>query len=176
MSGKPAARVTDPTSCPLPGHGVNPIAAGSSDVLFDGLAAARQGDQSACGSPIVGEVASTVLINGKPAATVGSIGAHGNSIVSGSGTVIIGNAHTPAAFTPPAAMPLWAMVFDEQFRIVGSDGQPLANVPYHIKDETGRVYTGFSDASGHTPRIATSKQETLEVTTGVAALEKWSEA
>ncbi|PMZ46397.1 hypothetical protein C1X25_32135, partial [Pseudomonas sp. GW247-3R2A] len=49
MSGKPAARVTDPTACPLPGHGTNPIAAGSGDVFFDGLAAARQGDASACG-------------------------------------------------------------------------------------------------------------------------------
>lgn len=29
MSGKPAARVTDPTACPIPGHGVNPIVSGS---------------------------------------------------------------------------------------------------------------------------------------------------
>lgn len=42
MSGKPAARVSDPTACPLPGHGTNPIAAGSGDVFFDGLAAARE--------------------------------------------------------------------------------------------------------------------------------------
>lgn len=37
MSGKPAARVTDPTTCPLPGHGTNPIASGSGDVFFNGL-------------------------------------------------------------------------------------------------------------------------------------------
>ncbi|MBX8566006.1 PAAR domain-containing protein [Pseudomonas cichorii] len=176
MSGKPAARITDPTSCPQPGHGVNPIASGSPDVFFDGLAAARQNDKSACGSPIVGDVASTVLINGMPAATVGSTGAHGNNVISGSGTVIIGNTHTPADFIPPSAMPLWALVFDEQFRIIGDGGQPLANVPYHIKDESGRVYTGFSDESGRTPRIATSKEEMLEITTGVAALEKWEDA
>ena len=175
MSGKPAARITDPTSCPLPGHGVNPIAGGSSDVFFDGLAAARQDDESACGSAIVDNVASTVLINGRPAATVGSVGAHGNNIISGSSTVIIGNSHTPADFVPLVAMPLWALVFDEQFCIVGSDGQPLAHVPYYIKDESGRVYTGFSDESGRTPRVSTSKQEILEVTTGVAALEKWGD-
>lgn len=51
MSGKPAARLGDPTACPLPGHGSNPIAAGSPDVLFDGLPAARLGDVSACGGP-----------------------------------------------------------------------------------------------------------------------------
>ena len=33
MSGKPAARVTDPTDCPLPGHGSNPIVEGSGDVF-----------------------------------------------------------------------------------------------------------------------------------------------
>ena len=38
MSGKPAARVSDPTACPLPGHGSNPIVVGSADVFFDGLA------------------------------------------------------------------------------------------------------------------------------------------
>lgn len=43
---KPAARVTDPTACPIPGHGTNPIVSGSADVFFDGLAAARKTDTS----------------------------------------------------------------------------------------------------------------------------------
>jgi hypothetical protein len=30
---KPAARKSDPYSCPVPGHGTNPIAVGSSDVM-----------------------------------------------------------------------------------------------------------------------------------------------
>jgi uncharacterized Zn-binding protein involved in type VI secretion len=91
MSGKPAARISDPTSCPIPGHGTNPIAAGSPDVLFDGLSAARLSDPSACGSPISSDVSPTVFINGLNAATVGSVGAHGNTIIAGSGTVIIGS-------------------------------------------------------------------------------------
>lgn len=49
---KPAARKSDPSSCPVPGHGTNPIATGSSDVFFDGLAAARQGDSCSCGSAL----------------------------------------------------------------------------------------------------------------------------
>lgn len=91
MSGKPAARITDPTACPVPGHGTNPLVDGSPDVFYDGLSAARLGDKSACGSPITQAVASSVLINGKPAATLGSVGAHGNNVISGSGTVIIGD-------------------------------------------------------------------------------------
>ena len=90
MSGKPAARASDPTACPIPGHGTNPIVAGSPDVLFDSLPAARQGDPTACGSALASAVIPNVLINGKPATTLGTLGNHGNVVVGGSGTVIIG--------------------------------------------------------------------------------------
>lgn len=90
MSGKPAARLGDPTDCPKKGHGTNPIAAGSPDVLFDGIPAARMGDTTACGSSLVGAVIPSVLINGKPATTVGTTGNHGNPVIAGSGTILIG--------------------------------------------------------------------------------------
>ncbi len=74
MSGKPAARVTDPTTCPIPGHGTNPIASGSGDVFFNGLAAARLaaarlaaarlGDSCTCGQALSGAFSATVFING----------------------------------------------------------------------------------------------------------------
>lgn len=95
MNGKPAARITDPTSCPVSGHGNNPIASGSPDVIFDNLGAARQGDVTACGGELVGNIIPNVLINGKPAATLGSTGSHGDVVIGGSGTVIIGTNHTP---------------------------------------------------------------------------------
>lgn len=106
MSGKPAARQTDPVSCPLPGHSTNPIATGSPNVLFDNLPAARMSDTSACGSPIAGAVASTVLINGLPAATLGSTGGHGSVIIGGSGSVIIGDSPVAAHFTAPTSLAL----------------------------------------------------------------------
>jgi uncharacterized Zn-binding protein involved in type VI secretion len=105
MSGKPAARVTDPTSCPMPGHGTNPIVSGSPDVLFDGLAAARHNDQSACGAAIVGGVSATVFINGRNAAVQSSTGDHGSIIVGGSGSVIIGDTVTAAPVSAVSAMP-----------------------------------------------------------------------
>ncbi len=104
MSGKPAARLGDPTACPVPGHGNNPITAGSSDVLFDGLPAARMGDASACGGAMASAVIPTVLINGKPAAVAGSVGNHGNVVTAGSGTVVIGSSHNAAPFLAPAAL------------------------------------------------------------------------
>ncbi len=90
MSGKPAARITDPTVCPVSGHGTNSMVSGSSDVIFEGLGAARLNDTSACGSAITGGVSSTVFINGFNTATVGSVGAHGNTVTAGASTIIIG--------------------------------------------------------------------------------------
>ena len=90
MSGKPAARVSDPTACPIPGHGPNPIVAGSPDVLFDSLPAARMGDPTGCGSTLASAGIPTVLINGKPATVLGTVGSHGNPVIAGSGTVLIG--------------------------------------------------------------------------------------
>ena len=90
MSGKPAARLGDPTACPKTGHGTNPIASGSPDVLIDGIAAARMGDTTACGSSLVNGVAGTVLINGKPAAMLSTSGNHDNPVTAASGTVLIG--------------------------------------------------------------------------------------
>ncbi len=101
MSGKPAARLGDPTACPKTGHGTNPIASGSPDVFFDGLPAARAGDTTACGSTLTGNLIPNVLINGRPAVVQGSLGDHGSVVIGGSGTVIIGTSHTPAPFVPP---------------------------------------------------------------------------
>jgi len=105
MQGKPAARVSDPTACPVPGHGTSPIVSGSPDVFFDGLPVARQGDPSACGGALSGNLVPNVFINGLPVATLGSIGSHGNVVIGGSGTVIIGTAHA-AAPTSPISSPV----------------------------------------------------------------------
>lgn len=90
MSGKPAARLSDPTACPKKGHGPNAVASASSDVIIDGLPAARMGDATECGSAIVGAVSGTVFINGQNAAVAGSTGSHDDVITAGSGTVLIG--------------------------------------------------------------------------------------
>jgi uncharacterized Zn-binding protein involved in type VI secretion len=150
MSGKPAARLGDPTACPLPGHGTNPIAAGSPDVMFDSLPAARQGDPSACGGAMAGNVISNVLINGMPAATVGTVGGHGNVVMSGSGTVVIGTTHSPAQFLPPLPIPGG---FDEQFVLTDEVGVPLKNHHYLLVRANGSHEIGITDSSGLTHRV-----------------------
>ena len=155
MSGKPAARVSDPTACPLPGHGTNPIVAGSGDVFFDGLAAASQGDASACGGAMVGDLATTVLINGKPAATVGSAGTHGNKVTAGSGTVMIGNSHSPTPFVPPLPV-IIPGIFNRVFDFKTSDGRTVENLNYTMRSDSGIEKIG-STSTGMSGAFSTGK-------------------
>jgi uncharacterized Zn-binding protein involved in type VI secretion len=161
MSGKPAARVSDPTSCPLPGHGTNPIASGSSDVFFDGLAAARMNDKSACGSPITGGISSTVFINGLNAATIDSTGGHGNIVIGGSGTVIIGDTVVSAPFSGLLPMPVH---FSDKIKLVdGTTGEPMPNHGYAIQREDGSLEHGVSDSMGFTHMVSSHLAETIKI-------------
>ena len=144
---KPAARLTDPTSCPMPGHGAQAIATGSPDVFFDGLAAARKGDSCTCGSALVSGVSATVFINGKNAALVDSVGTHGDVVVGGSGTVIIGDSHTPAPFAPPIPLAIQKS-YGQLFSITDSEtGASLAFRDF-VVTVNGIETTGVTDANG----------------------------
>lgn len=161
MSGKPAARVSDPTACPIPGHGVNPIVAGSPNVLFDGLLAARMGDASACGGALVSAVIPTVLINGKPATTFGSVGSHGNVVIAGSGTVIIGTSGGGVAFMAPSPVVIKSG-FDRSFSLETKNGEPLLGLAYRIVSESGTTKQGSTAEAGITSSIYTGgKKEAL---------------
>jgi uncharacterized Zn-binding protein involved in type VI secretion len=160
MSGKPAARVSDPTACPLPGHGTNPITSGSPDVFFDGLSAARKTDSTACGSQIADNIITSVLINGLPAVVIGSLGNHGNAVTGGSGTVIIGNSGGGATFTP--IVPI-SFGFDEQFTLLDTEGEPVADFAYKVTTASGKVFRGVTNELGKTQRIPTSIIEELHL-------------
>ncbi|WP_460129765.1 PAAR domain-containing protein [Pseudomonas sp. H1_D05] len=161
MSGKPAARVTDPTACPLPGHGTNPIASGSPNVFFDGLAAARMTDKSACGSPITGAVSGTVFINGLNAAKLDSTGGHGNVVVGGSGTVIIGQSGGGAAFSGLLPMPVH---FTDRLQVVNeATGEPVPDHPYVIQRGDGSMEHGITNEQGFTHMVSSHLAETIKL-------------
>lgn len=101
--GKPAARQGDMHICPKvePGpvpHVGGPILEGSTDVLINGLPAARVGDAALCVGPAdkISSGSSTVFINGKPAARMGDSCAHGGKIIIGSSNVFIGDTSSPS--------------------------------------------------------------------------------
>ncbi|WP_122414185.1 PAAR domain-containing protein [Pseudomonas viridiflava] len=161
MSGKPAARITDPTACPISGHATNSLATGSSDVIFEGLGAARLGDTSACGSPINSGVSSSVFINGLNAATVDSVGAHGNIVTAGSSTIIIGDTFVPAPFSGLAPMPVH---FDDKIRLVDeTSGEPVPHHAYGVQRADGSIEHGISDAQGYTHRVSSHLAESIKL-------------
>lgn len=159
---KPAARLSDPTSCPIPGHGTNPITVGSPNVLFDGLPAARETDSSACGSPLVAGLSSTVIINGLHAATVSSSGAHGNTVIAGSGTVLIGDSHSAAPFQAPVPLQ-FSKTFAQVFAITDSEtSQPLAYRDF-VATVDGKEVFGMTDANGLAHVKAPSESSVISI-------------
>jgi len=178
MSGKPAARVSDPTACPIPGHGTNPIVAGSPDVLFDSLPAARMGDPTGCGSTLASAVIPTVLINGKPATVLSTVGSHGNVVVGGSGTVLIGTSGGGAAFSGITALAshLVQDVFDEKVLLIDSaSGAPITDYPYLAITSDGTRYSGRTDLQGNTQRMVTALASDISIFWGDEALYKQGE-
>lgn len=162
MPGKPAARVTDPTDCSLPGHDINSIVSGSSDVFFDDLPAAREGDVTECGSTLVTGFSTSVFINGKPAAIVGSAGGHGNQVISGSGTIIIGNSHTPAPVEWPAPVVIPG-TFNRVFEFETVSGRRVEGLTYRIVSESGKEESGVPDCGRSRCFSTHQKPEALTV-------------
>jgi uncharacterized Zn-binding protein involved in type VI secretion len=150
MAAKPAARLSDTNSCPLPGHGSNPIVAGSSDVLINNLPTARVGDTTACGDAISVGIPN-ILVNGKPIAFLGSATAHGGMIISGSGDVLVGSQGGGAAFNPVSLLtqltltPTWI-----SFDLADQHGQAYAHEPYVLTTADNATYQGQLDANGAT--------------------------
>lgn len=142
MSGKPAARLGDPTQCPQAGHGSQRLISGAADVLINGKPAARQGDISQCGSPLSSQLISNVLINGRPTAVLGSVGAHGDSITAGSPTVLIGNQPGSAESRAAQAMIITGLVralralFDVPVQPGASNAVPLEREEEEEEEET----------------------------------------
>jgi uncharacterized Zn-binding protein involved in type VI secretion len=94
----PVARLSDQHSCPIPGHGVTPIASASADTLFNMLGAARVGDLCGCGAVITVGFPS-VTVDYRPLAHLGSPTSHGGSIISGSPDSYGGNSGGGFAFS-----------------------------------------------------------------------------
>ena len=161
MPGKPAARVSDPTTCPIPGHGTNPIASGSPDVFFDGLAAARVGDTCTCGQALSGGFSSTVFINGRNAMTFDGTTDHGGVVIGGSGSVIIGNTHTPAPFIPP--LPIVGLPLVDFTVISAVDGEPIIQQTYELETAEGRIVKGQTNAQGLIQSLTTRQPDVVMV-------------
>lgn len=97
MPGPLAARVGDPTLCPMfdgpkPHVGGPIIGPGSPNVTTEKMPQAIMTDKTTCASApaVLIKCSGTVLVNKKPAARMGDMTNHGGVVVKGATTVMIG--------------------------------------------------------------------------------------
>ena len=169
MPGKPVARLGDTGS-----HG-GTIISGSGKLTVNNRPMALVGDIYDCPkhgkNPIVtgtvGILGDNVLI-----AHVGSMTACGAIINSGSPDTFI---NTPRKIEKQFHALDKKEKYDEKFRVLDDEGNPIVNIPYFITTEEGKKYKGFTDNEGCCPRIYTSTKQNLTIFLGVQALELWGE-
>lgn len=58
-TGKQIARIGDPVTCPVEGHGSEAIVTGDPTVIVEGKPCARHGDKVSCGATLIASQTST---------------------------------------------------------------------------------------------------------------------
>ncbi|KDB09615.1 PAAR repeat-containing protein [Burkholderia sp. lig30] len=154
------------------------VIAGASTIFANNRQVALDGDKATCGNceglfPIAGSAVS-VIGTGRALAVEGDAvlcPCGQNRLVAGNDcTFFIGgegghSAGNPfigrSAFAPTRHAPA-SGIHDEQYVLRESDsGRPLANVRYRIRLSSGKVFTGVTDATGHTQRVTSTYAESL---------------
>jgi len=167
IHGKPAAGVGHKVHCPKCSGSVV-IAEGALNATMMGISIAVDGMKTSCGATLIASQITDTIEYGSgssPAAAATQVA----SAASATLAAIVAGAGQRAAKTDNADN----CKYDEQVRVLDQDGAPIANMPYHITDESGQVYKGLTDADGCCERVHTKDVQSLAILTGVLALEKW---
>ncbi|KAG8154634.1 PAAR domain-containing protein [Burkholderia catarinensis] len=168
-----AVRIGDPTTT----GGI--VISGSSNMFSNSKTVALDGDKATCGNcegafPIAGS-AVRVISHGRCMALEGDAvlcPCGQNLLISGSDCTIFyedDGGHkvakpftTPSAFSPARYTPA-SGINDEQYVVRAAEsGRPLANVRYRIRLSSGKIFTGVTDAAGHTQRVTSAYAESLK--------------
>lgn len=168
-----AGRLGDKSQVPADSHGcpgcphpsVGPAVSGSGNVNINGRPALRVGDQgihAACCGPNTWEAvqgARGVFINGKAAHRLGDADRHcggTGKLIEGSPNVFIGDyAGGGTGKAPPS--------YEGGFQLLDENGDPLVDVGYVIRTQSGQEYRGRTDESGHTELVYTDEAEEISI-------------
>ncbi|WP_175823520.1 PAAR domain-containing protein [Burkholderia sp. BCC0419] len=171
--GRRAVRIGDSTTT----GGI--VISGSSNMFSNGRTIAVNGDKATCGNcegtfPIAAS-AVRVISHERCMALEGDAvlcPCGQNLLMSGSDCTVFyeddgsRNAATAltalSAFTPARYAPV-SRIHDEQYVLREADsGRPLANVGYRIRLSSGKIFTGVTDATGHTQRVTSAYAESIK--------------
>jgi len=155
VAGKGVARIGDKATCPSLHKGVFAIVEGDATLMVDGQPVALHGSALACGCRVLSSQQSVVHVTGGggggAAAAAGGAGA--SSGAAGKVAAIVG------AVAPLASKVLPA--YDQAVRFVGSQGTPLANVPYTLHLADGQSINGTTNAQGETARVSSGQSQPI---------------
>ena len=84
-------------------------------------------------------------------------GGDGGVVIGGSGSVIIGNTHTPAPFIPP--LPIVGQPVVEFEAANTRTGEPIAQQAYELETAEGRIVKGQTNAQGLTQSLTTRQPD-----------------
>lgn len=169
IHGKPAAGVGHKVHCPkCPGP--TSIVEGAMNASMMGINIAVEGMKTSCGATLIASQFTDTIEYGSGS---GSAAAASPASAVAAAALPLATARGQDAAAPAEASDSGAEKFDEQVRVLDADGNPIANLPYHITDEEGNAHQGVTDEDGCCERVRTSSPQTLVVLTGVPALEKW---
>lgn len=145
--GKGIARVGDLVTCPIKGHGTNPIVSGDMTFLIDGQAVARHGDKTACGATLIASQWVTTDDPGRGSTNYSNAPSAANSAAIAA----------PSSAPADSALATDDHTYDMHWLLKDKDtGTPAANVPYRITMADGRSFTGVTDSDGLTEKVGDS--------------------
>ncbi|WP_426105448.1 PAAR domain-containing protein [Massilia sp. TSP1-1-2] len=160
--GQPIAYIGHKVQCPQC-KGAFPIIEGVLTTTFYGKGVAVAGMKTACGATLVAtQFTDTVeWSSGSAGATTAAKAA--KALVAAEAASAAASA---AGGLSKAASPAKDAAFDEQFALLDDQKQPMPDIPYTVKLQSGAYEQGVTDAEGCTKRYATDGAQPIEVYLG----------
>jgi uncharacterized Zn-binding protein involved in type VI secretion len=162
--GKRIARVGDQVTCPKKGHGTTVIVTGDPTMIIDGMPAARHGDKCACGATLIAsQVVSTTSDGGMSNPQAASEAQKAAAMAAG--------------LSSPTVRDEVTFEYDEQTKlVVDGDTATLVGVPWFIRTQDGRTFSGRLDDQGQLPRVITDNEQHYDAYWGDAAIVEMEQA
>lgn len=161
--GKPIAYIGHKVHCPKC-KGVFPIVEGIVTTTFYGKGVAVAGMKTSCNAVLIAtQFTDTVeWSSGAGGGSGAKESTHGDVGSSPAGASASGS----SAENPGSEGVNDTFSYDEQYVLLDDMGEPLTEVPYTIKFESGAMKHGTTDINGRTARYATEGEQVLSVFLG----------
>nr|WP_175002724.1 PAAR domain-containing protein [Burkholderia lata] len=155
------------------------VIAGTASIFVNNKHIALDGDKATCGNcegmfPIAGSAVS-VVGSGRAVAVEGdavlcpcgqNLLVAGNDctfFIGGGGGRVLAPPFTGYSAFAPRRDASESAIHDEQYVLREADsGRPLANVRYRIRLSSGKIFSGVTNATGHTQRVTSPYAESLK--------------